>query len=112
MFGSCKIFARNTPLLQNILQELYSVWANLVHNVLVIALHVSDSFLGYMFSSTKMQEYSNTRLRTKRFCIGSEIDKNALTQTDDIITLDKTCFNLHFFSDKSSDYKTMVSENS
>ena len=48
MFESCKFFAKSTQLLQNILQELYSVWMNLAHNVFVIALNVSDTFQLYV----------------------------------------------------------------
>ena len=47
MFESCRNFLKNTPLLQNILQELYSVWTNLVHNIFVIEVNVSDTSLSF-----------------------------------------------------------------
>ena len=84
MFESCRTFAKITPLLQNFLQELYSVWTNLVHNVFVTALNVSDTFPSFVFSLTKMSKESNSRFRTTRLRVGSENDKNDLMQKVEI----------------------------
>ena len=45
MLGSCKIFARDVCFFANFLQVLYSVWTNLFHNVFVIALKESDTYI-------------------------------------------------------------------
>ena len=85
--NSCKILARVVLVLQNFckicvffakfLQELYSSWTNLFHNVFVIALKVSV-FL-YQYVNGTLQSIQNQPFR-----VGSDNDKNDLIQKDEI----------------------------
>ena len=85
-------------------QEL--LWAL---NVFFIAQNVSDTFLIFVFSSTKLYYAASGGFRTKHFA--SVQQKTRMISLERMSykigkTFDKHCFILYFYSDKLSHYKT------
>ena len=112
--NSCKIFARDVFFLQNFckicvffakfLQKLYSVWTNLFHNVFVIALKESDTYV------PKFRVFLNKNVRgilqsiqNQDFRVGSEKRQEWFYPKGR--DKEKNCFILYLYSDKLSHYK-------
>ena len=77
---SCKICLN----LVKFLQELYSVWTNLGHNIFVIALEESDTYVSKfcVFFCKNVQGISQS-IQNLAFGVGSENGKNDLIQKDE-----------------------------
>ena len=80
-----KFLQKNTPFSQNVLQELYSVWTNLVHNSCFC--HRTKSIR--CSSNTRVFLYKNVEIikqftKNKSFRVASENNKNDLIHKDEM----------------------------
>ena len=112
MFGSCENFARVVCYFQELcvfakfLQKLYSVWTNLIHNVFVIDVIASDTYVSKYIPLQKckwnLTVFWEPRF-TRRFGKGQQWSH---LKGRNNITLEKHCFTLYFYLDKLRYYKT------